>query len=74
VIPQFLPDGASPLGVGLLLALVHDIEGLLWFTAIILGARAARGFLARRSVRRTADAGTGAALVGFGLKLGLSKA
>jgi threonine/homoserine/homoserine lactone efflux protein len=72
VIPQFLPDGASPLGVGLLLALVHDLEGLLWFTLIILGAQAARGFLARSSVRRSVDAGTGVALLGFGLKLGLS--
>ncbi|MEU4693196.1 LysE family translocator [Actinoplanes sp. NPDC023714] len=72
VIPQFLPEGASPLGVGLLLALVHDIEGLLWFTVIIMAARAARGFLARRAVRRSVDAGTGVALLGFGLRLGLS--
>ncbi|BCY05519.1 LysE family translocator [Actinoplanes sp. L3-i22] len=72
VLPQFIPAGSSPLGVGLLLALVHDAEGLLWFSAIILGAQAARGFLARRSVRRTVDAGTGAVLIGFGLRLGLS--
>jgi threonine/homoserine/homoserine lactone efflux protein len=72
VLPQFVPPDASPLGVGLLLALVHDLEGLLWFALIIFGARAARGFLARRSVRRTVDAGTGAVLIGFGLRLGLS--
>ncbi|WP_229073984.1 LysE family translocator [Actinoplanes sp. DH11] len=72
VIPQFLPAGVSPLGMGLLLALVHDLEGLLWFTMIIMAAQAARGFLSRRAVRRTVDAGTGAALIGFGLKLGLS--
>lgn len=72
VIPQFIPQGADPLGTGLLLALVHDIEGLLWFTAIILGAQAARGFLARRAVRRTVDAGTGVVLLGFGVRLGLS--
>ncbi|BBH65974.1 threonine transporter RhtB [Actinoplanes sp. OR16] len=72
VIPQFLPDGASPLGMGLLLALVHDLEGLLWFTVIILAAQSARGFLARRAVRRGVDAGTGVALLGFGVRLGLS--
>ncbi|GAA2686549.1 LysE family translocator [Actinoplanes palleronii] len=72
VIPQFLPPGESPLGVGLLLALVHDVEGLAWFTLIIFGAQAARGFLARRAVRRSVDAGTGAVLIGFGLRLGLS--
>ncbi|WP_433828310.1 LysE family translocator [Actinoplanes sp. CA-015351] len=72
VIPQFIPEGASPLGMGLLLALVHDLEGLLWFTLIIMGAQAARGFLSRRRVQRSVDAGTGVALLGFGLKLGLS--
>lgn len=72
VIPQFIPANADPLTTGLLLALVHDVEGLLWFTLIILGARAARGFLSRRRVRRTVDAGTGAVLLGFGVRLGLS--
>ncbi len=72
VLPQFIPAGSSPLGMGLLLALVHDIEGLAWFSLIIFGARAARGLLARRSMRRTVDAGTGAVLIGFGLRLGLS--
>ncbi|GIF06248.1 LysE family translocator [Actinoplanes siamensis] len=72
VLPQFIPAGESPLGVGLLLALVHDLEALLWFSLIISGAQAARGFLARRAVRRTVDAGTGAVLIGFGVRLGLS--
>ncbi|MDI6098587.1 LysE family translocator [Actinoplanes sp. NEAU-A12] len=72
VLPQFVPEGADPLTTGLLLALVHDVEGLLWFTMIILGARAARGYLARRAVRRTVDAGTGVVLLGFGVRLGLS--
>jgi threonine/homoserine/homoserine lactone efflux protein len=72
VLPQFIPAGASPLGVGLLLALVHDVEGLIWFTAIITGAQAFRGYLGRRAVRRSVDGATGAALIGFGVELGLS--
>ncbi|MEV6343332.1 LysE family translocator [Actinoplanes sp. NPDC051851] len=72
VLPQFIPPGTSSLAVGVLLALVHDVEGLLWFTVIIFGAQAARGFLARPAVRRGVDAGTGAVLIGFGAKLGLS--
>jgi threonine/homoserine/homoserine lactone efflux protein len=72
VLPQFIPAGASPLGVGLLLALVHDVEGLIWFTAIIMGAQALRGFLSRRRVQRAVDGGTGAVLIGFGVRLGLS--
>jgi threonine/homoserine/homoserine lactone efflux protein len=72
VLPQFVPAGASPLLVGVLLALVHDLEGMVWFAAIIAGALALRGHLARRSVRRAVDGGTGAVLVGFGVKLGLA--
>lgn len=72
VLPQFIPADADPLLTGLLLALVHDAEGLIWFTLIILGAGAVRGFLAREAARRTVDAGTGAILLGFGVRLGLS--
>ena len=72
VLPQFIPAHVDPLMMGVLLALVHDVEGMLWFTLIIVGARRARAWLARRRVRRTADGLTGAVLVGFGLKLGFS--
>jgi threonine/homoserine/homoserine lactone efflux protein len=69
VLPQFIPAHASHLLVGLLLALVHDLEGLVWFTAIVTGAHGIRGLLARRRTRRAVDAVTGATLVGFGLRL-----
>lgn len=72
VLPQFIPAGAAPLGVGVLLASVHAAESMLFFTVIILGAQAVRVFLRRRPVQRAVDAGTGAVLIGFGLKLGLS--
>lgn len=72
VLPQFIPAHDSHLAVGLLLAFVHDLEGLVWFTAIILGAHSARTLLGRRSARRVIDGATGATLVGFGLRLGLS--
>jgi threonine/homoserine/homoserine lactone efflux protein len=72
VLPQFIPANTSHLAVGVLLALVHDLEGMLWFTAIIFTARAARRVLARRSAQRAVDGGTGTVLLGFGLKLSLS--
>lgn len=72
VLPQFIPAHASHLAIGLLLACIHDLEGLIWFGAIILGTHAVRSLLARRSARRAVDGATGAALIGFGLKLGLS--
>lgn len=72
VLPQFIPAHDSHLAVGLLLAGVHNAEGIAWFTAIILGANAARRVLDRRSTHRAIDGITGIALVGFGLKLALS--
>jgi threonine/homoserine/homoserine lactone efflux protein len=72
VLPQFIPPGEPALGVGLLLALTNDLEALVWFTAIIIGAEAFRGLLRRRRVQRAVDGGTGAILVGFGVELGLS--
>jgi threonine/homoserine/homoserine lactone efflux protein len=72
VLPQFIPAHASHLAVGLLLALVHDVEGLVWFTAIIMGVHTVRALLERRRVQRGIDGVTGATLIGFGLKLGLS--
>lgn len=72
VLPQFIPPGTSPLAMGLLLALVHDIMGLLWFTLVILGAGKMGTVMRRRSTQRAVDAGTGSVLIGFGLRLGLT--
>ena len=72
VLPQFIPAHAPHLAVGLLLALVHDLEGLTWFSAIILGAHTVRRWLQSRRTRRGLDGVTGATLIGFGIKLGLS--
>ncbi len=76
VLPQFVPAQTSQLGhlgFGVLLALVHDVEGMIWFTALILGASRLRPWLSRASVRRGVDATTGAVLVAFGLRLGLER-
>lgn len=72
VLPQFIPAHASHLAVGLLLAFVHDLEGIVWLTAIILGTHSVRAIIRRRAAHRAIDGATGAALIGFGLKLGLS--
>lgn len=72
VLPQFLPDGVPALVMGALLALVHVGLGLLWFTAIILGANRMRGQLTSGRSRSVIDAATGSVLIGFGISLGLS--
>ncbi|MFG1927145.1 LysE family translocator [Cryptosporangium sp. NPDC048952] len=72
VIPQFLPEQAPPLLMGLALALVHNAEGMLWFTALILAAHGMRGWLRRPAVHRAIDRIAGTALIAFGLKLAAS--
>ncbi|MFF0431586.1 LysE family translocator [Streptomyces sp. NPDC004327] len=71
MLPQFIPAGAPHLLMGVVLAIVHDLEGLVWFSALIFGTQLVRGWLNRGSVRRAIDAITGTVLVGFGIKLAL---
>ncbi len=72
LLPQFLPAGYPPAAVGLLLALVHCVEGLLWFGVIIATVDRMRLWLRRPAVERTVDGVAGATIIGFGLTLGLS--
>ncbi|EMY32818.1 lysine exporter protein LysE/YggA [Arthrobacter crystallopoietes BAB-32] len=71
MIPQFIPEGVSPLGMGIALAAVHNLLGLIWFSLIINGTHLVRGKLQRPSFVRATDRVTGLALVGFGASLAL---
>lgn len=73
MLPQFLPDGVPAGLAGGALALVHVIEGMAWFTLLILAAHAFRAWLGRRSVQRWIDRITGGVLIGFGVKLALTR-
>ena len=70
-IPQFVPDGVSPLLMGVLLAAVHNVMGMAWFTVIILATGFAARWLARDAVAKVTDRITGTVLVAFGAKLAL---
>lgn len=72
-IPQFIPDGVSHLGMGLLLAAVHDVLGLTWLTGIIIAAHAARRWLVHERARRIIDRVAGVVLIGFGARLALER-
>ncbi|MTE12383.1 hypothetical protein GLP40_06240 [Nocardia sp. CT2-14] len=73
MLPQFIPAGSSHLLMGAVMAMVHNLEGVVWFTAIICTAGLARSWLNRDRVRRTMDAVTGAVLVGFGVDLAVGR-
>lgn len=74
LLPQFLPGHGSPVLAGVLLGMVHNLEGVVWFGIVILGADAARRRLARRRNERWIEAVTGLALIGFGAKLARTNA
>ncbi|MBO0864864.1 MAG: LysE family translocator [Mycobacterium sp.] len=68
VLPQFL--GAHPTLIALFaLALTHAVLSLIYLTLLVGGMHRAREVLARRRVRRSLDVATGAASLGFGVKL-----
>ncbi len=69
LLPQFLPPGADPLAVGLLLAAVHAVLSLVWFALLIALAGALGRRLRRPRTARTIDGVTGTILVGFGVGL-----
>ncbi|NBF00520.1 LysE family translocator [Nonomuraea sp. KC401] len=69
MLPQFIPEGAPHAVMGLLLAGVHVVEGLLWSVALIWFASLMSGFLRSPRVRRFLDRLTGVVIVGFGVRL-----
>ena len=73
VLPQFIPEGYSALLAGFLLSLVHVIEGIIWYSALIWGTKILRTWLQRASVRIWMDRITGTVLIGFGLRVALNQ-
>jgi threonine/homoserine/homoserine lactone efflux protein len=69
MIPQFIPPDVSPALMGTALAMVHNLEGLVFFSAIIWGTHVARSWLRTPAVVRAIDRVTGTVLVGFGVAL-----
>lgn len=70
-IPQFIPEGTSPLLMGILLAVVHNLIGMLWFAFVITGAGFMTRAVGRARFARVADRVTGVVLIGFGVRLAL---
>ena len=69
MLPQFIPENSPHLLMGLVLAGVHDTEGMVWFSALIFSAHAAGRWLRGGAAARVLDRITGSVLIGFGIKL-----
>jgi threonine/homoserine/homoserine lactone efflux protein len=68
-LPQFIPHGANVAAFSLLLAGVHVLLTLAWFSLLIALAVPLGGFLARPRVVKALDRLTGGVFVAFGVKL-----
>ncbi len=72
LLPQFVPAGSDPLLVGLLLAAVHGALSMAWFLLLTQLAQLLGRWLRRPGTVRAVDGVTGAALVGFGVRLAVT--
>jgi RhtB (resistance to homoserine/threonine) family protein len=71
VLPQFLGHAGTATIDALALAYTHAALGVIWLTALVAFLHRVRPWIQRRRVRRTLDAVTGTALIGFASALAL---
>jgi threonine/homoserine/homoserine lactone efflux protein len=65
LLPQFIPRGSPHILVGVLLAMVHNVEGITWFSLLILGIHGGRSWIMTSHMQRTLNAITGVVLITF---------
>lgn len=73
VLPLFLPVGYPPLVSGVILAGVHALVAMGWFTLLIVAVNRVRGYLVSRRGVRVIDGLAGLAMFGFAVGLGLER-
>lgn len=69
LLPQFMPQDTPPAVAGILLAAVHNVEGLLWFALLIIAVDRMRALLSRPAAHRWIDGLAGVAVIGFGVRV-----
>ncbi|CAL9578035.1 Threonine efflux protein [Streptomyces sp. enrichment culture] len=73
LLPTLTPSGFSP-HVGMtLLVLIHAALTLVWLGSYVLVLARARAFFEKPAVRRAMDRITGVVLIGFGVKVAVSR-
>jgi threonine/homoserine/homoserine lactone efflux protein len=72
LLPQFIPRNSPHILVGLLLAMVHNVEGAAWFSLLVLSIHGGRSWTMRRRVQGTLNATAGAVLISFASTLVLA--
>ena len=72
-LPQFIPSHVNIVGFSVLLALIHDIEGILWFAALIFATRPLAHWLRRPKTLTMLNRVTGGVFIFFGARLALER-
>jgi threonine/homoserine/homoserine lactone efflux protein len=72
-LPQFIPHGVNFAGFSLMLAGIHVLITLAWFSLLIALTIPLGRFLAKPRVVRNLDRMTGCVFIGFGVKLATAK-
>ena len=73
ILPQFLPHEMPAVFGGLLLATIHNVLTLIWFTMMIFGASFAKETLRNPKVQKVIERASGVALIGFGIRVAFEK-
>ena len=69
LLPQFIGPGDPVLQKSLLLAVIHFVEGILWFTVVSILVDRSRQFFMKPRQRRLIDTACGTILVALGFRL-----
>jgi threonine/homoserine/homoserine lactone efflux protein len=70
---QFIPSGVNVVGFSVLLALIHDVEGILWFAALTLATQPLVHWLCRPKILTILNRVTGGMFILFGARLALER-
>jgi threonine/homoserine/homoserine lactone efflux protein len=69
----FVPEGAAAGPFTAALAIIHILEGAIWFLVLIVATHAFSHWLARPSIRRAIDRSTGTILIILGVRLAIDR-
>ncbi len=70
-LPQFVPSGIPVAPYLLVLAAIHSVLGIIWFSSLIAATRPISRFLRRPGIVKNCDRVTGGMFVAFGIGLAL---
>src|SRR5258708_26785749 len=72
-LPQFIPSHVNVIGFSVLLALIHDVEAVLWFAALIFLTQPIARWLRHPSTTTLLNRITGALFTFFASRLALER-